>query len=348
MLRKKLLLVLGTLVTLLLAAGVGAVLMLQSVLSDLNHVIDEEVIGTAAATAIQAHLSEIESGLERVALPGEAPGTLDFGGSVADMQVQVERLRALEMVDFAARERVEHIQSGVAALTSGLGAGSTEATLLRDTVAALQGDVLALRDALRLHAQTQERSVTSRFRTVALVLGLAFVLVLNASIMVLARMSTMILKPVDQLVEASRRLAREEFGFRIQLDRKDEFGELARAYNSLAAQLQANEARKIETLQQVARTLNHELNNAIAIIQLQLDLAARSAGPDGIQADRLREIQQALSRMASTVAALTRVRRIVLTDYLAGVKMLDLEASSTDAPLDAAPPERSTVQSSVP
>ena len=35
---------------------------------------------------------------------------------------------------------------------------------------------------------------------------------------------------------------------------------------------------------------------------------------------------------AGTVAALTRVRRIVLTDYLSGVKMLDLEASVADEP----------------
>jgi methyl-accepting chemotaxis protein len=145
-------------------------------------------------------------------------------------------------------------------------------------------------------------------------------------------MAGMILKPVDRLVEASRRLAREDFSVRVELEQRDEFGELARAYNSLAAQLQANEERKIETLRQVARTLNHELNNAIAIIQLQLDLAAKRSGNDGLQSDRLREIQQALSRMAGTVAALTRVRRIVLTDYLSGVKMLDLEASVADEP----------------
>jgi two-component system sensor histidine kinase BaeS len=143
-------------------------------------------------------------------------------------------------------------------------------------------------------------------------------------------MSSMILKPVDRLVDASRRLAREEFDHRIAMDRRDEFGELAAAYNSLAAHLQANEQRRMDVLQQVARTLNHELNNALAIIQLQLDRVSRSRviGSDAMaQAQPLHEMQEALTRMADTVAALGKVRRIVLTDYASGMKMLDLQAS---------------------
>lgn len=178
-----------------------------------------------------------------------------------------------------------------------------------------------------MHAQAEEQRTTLKFRWVALGLGLAFVLVINASIMVLSRMTVMILRPVDQLVAASRRMAREDFDYRVELPQQDEFGELAQAYNSMAAQLQVNEQRKVETLHHVARMLNHELNNAIAIIQLQLDRTARASQGDRIQAEPLREIQQALSRMTGIVSALTRVRRIVLTDYLSGLKMLDLEAS---------------------
>ncbi len=38
--------------------------------------------------------------------------------------------------------------------------------------------------------------------------------------------------------------------------------------------------------------------------------------------------------MRETVGALQRVRRIVLTDYIEGVKMLDLERSTTEAEAD--------------
>ncbi len=75
---------------------------------------------------------------------------------------------------------------------------------------------------------------------------------------------------------------------------------MARAFNSLAEQLQANEQRKLETLGQVALMLNHELNNAMSIIELQLRLLDRSAGNEAHQ-KCLRQIHENLARMAQTV-----------------------------------------------
>jgi two-component system, OmpR family, sensor histidine kinase BaeS len=162
-----------------------------------------------------------------------------------------------------------------------------------------------------------------------------FVLIINATVMVLSRMVSMIVKPVDQLVEASRRLAEEDFEHRVDLKRSDEFAELARAHNAAAEQLQQNEERKVETLHQVARTLSHELNNAIAIIELQLTHLARKNKGDGEQAERLKEIHRTLERISRTVDALAHVRRIVLTDYTSGVSMLDLERSVEEEPAAA-------------
>ena len=50
-----------------------------------------------------------------------------------------------------------------------------------------------------------------------------------------------------------------------------------------------------------------------SVVYLKLDLDA--------------SIHEALHRMTETVAAVQHVRRIVLTDYVAGVKMLDLRKS---------------------
>jgi signal transduction histidine kinase len=174
------------------------------------------------------------------------------------------------------------------------------------------------------------------------VLGLAivFLLVINIAAMVLLRMATMILKPVDQLVYASRQLAMERFDYRVDLGGNDEFDELAAAFNNLGSQLQANEQKKVEVLSQVALTLNHELNNAIAIIELQLNLLSRQTGGNAAHERRLREIHQSLARMTDTVQSLKNVRRIVLTDYVSGQKMLDLRRSvlsDESASSDAAP-----------
>jgi signal transduction histidine kinase len=170
------------------------------------------------------------------------------------------------------------------------------------------------------------------------VLGLAivFLAVVNIAVVVLARISAMVAGPVERLVLASRELAMERFDHRVQLSQRDEFDELARAFNALAEQLGANERRRLETLGQVSLALNHELNNAMAIIELQLRLIAGSSAGDAGAERSLGRIHQSLQRMNQALASLKHIRRIVLTPYLGGVKMLDLKRSAETG--DAQPP----------
>ncbi|MHC5009105.1 MAG: hypothetical protein ACYTGF_17300 [Planctomycetota bacterium] len=58
----------------------------------------------------------------------------------------------------------------------------------------------------------------------------------------------------------------------------------------------------------------------------------------------LRQIHQSLGRMADTIDALKRVRKIVLTDYLSGVKMLDLERSVAEDSPTGQPSAATTVE----
>ena len=202
-------------------------------------------------------------------------------------------------------------------------------------VAALQG-MLPL---LRSHAEMDHAALISHFRWLVLGLAVVFLVVINISAIVLFRTAAMILRPVEELIDATRELAQEHFAYRVVNPPADEFGELARAFNGLAEQLQANEQRKLEMLGQVALTLNHELNNAGAIIELQLQLLSRQAsGANGVE-KYARQIREGLARMTKTVDALKHVRRIVLTDYASGMKMLDLERSVRDGddPPTAAP-----------
>ena len=112
----------------------------------------------------------------------------------------------------------------------------------------------------------------------------------------------------------------------MEIEEHNEFDELANAYNMLAEHLEQTEKRRIETLGQVAIAINHELNNAMGSIELQLGMLGRKSS-DPHAERRLRTIQQGLARMRDAVQALKSVRRIVLTDYSPGMKMLDLERS---------------------
>jgi len=180
-----------------------------------------------------------------------------------------------------------------------------------------------------------------RFRRTAIGLAIAHLVLLNIMIVVLLRAATLVLRPVDRLVEASRRLASGDYSHRVEVRRHDEFDELAEAFNAMAENLQSDEARRLETLHQVARTLNHELNNAIAIIELQLRLVQKSPGYDRSSGVQLQRIHEALSHMNETIVSLKDVRRVVLTEYIEGVQMLDLklstQAEGTLEPRHAAP-----------
>jgi len=261
--------------------------------------------------------------------------------------------------------------------------GVVIALLLVTAVAAIlmfQGFLTDLDRTMTSGDPAELEPLVRRFRQMMLVVGVLFLLLINGSIVVLIRAAAMVLRPIGALIEGGRRLAREEFEYRIDLSDArsptrmaasdapagggaasggggggDEFGELAAAFNALAAQLQLNEQRKLETLRQVACTLGHEINNALAIIELQLARLARSdsggggGGGGGVVSGGgppLQEIRESLRRIAGTVDALKRVRRIVLTDYSAEVKMLDLERSieseSASPGPDAGPIGRTT------
>ena len=171
------------------------------------------------------------------------------------------------------------------------------------------------------------------FRWLMLGIAVGCVLVINAAVIILLRAAGMVVKPVDELVKTSRDLT-ERWGESEQAGRADEFSELSRGYDTLAAKLQEHEQRRMETIAQTALTLNHELNNAISTIGMQLQLLARKEQQDEKFEAGLKHIRESLHRMTQTVESLKHIKRIVLTDYISGVKMLDLQRSIEGAPKD--------------
>ena len=198
-------------------------------------------------------------------------------------------------------------------------------------IAMLQG-VLGRLDQVKQHNDPASFLAAElvRFRWIVMGLGIVFLVLINVSVVLLLRAAAQVLRPVDKLVEATRELAHEHYDHRVQLQEDDEFDRLAEAYNSLAEHLQRNEKQRMNVLAQVGLTLNHELNNAMATIELQLGMLGRGASGD-LQAERrLRTIHESLNRMKETVQSLKSVRRIVLTEYSPGMQMLDLAQSMRD------------------
>lgn len=338
MLRRKLLLNLGPIVALLVIAAIVAIWFLQGVLRDLHHVnteawqvVDQVNELSINTNAIEVSLYEHQLGKQRHLdrLIEEVEATQKIVDALDDRYAI--HLQESESIYTTIRAQMAEFRSQAARFVTAqdaeLARQYNEAAL--NAAVSLRQSTLPLSRNIRAHAHREQEELLSWFRWLVLGLAVVFVIVINISVIVLLRLGSMILQPVEKLLEATRQLRAERFDYRVTLDQNDEFDELAKAYNSLAEQLASNEQKRIETLGQAAITMNHELNNAISIIDLQLALLSRqnSAGNPAVE-KCLRQIHERLARITQTVQSLKSIRRIVLTDYTPGTKMLDLQRST--------------------
>ncbi|MCE7972767.1 MAG: HAMP domain-containing protein [Leptolyngbya sp. PLA1] len=312
MLRRKLLTRIGLLIAALVAGAAMAIWQMQRVLDDLYRVNSDTAFLMGELLTIGERVRDVER-----------LGTGDAGRA---LELEVERLGRHGAVGPGgpARAEFEGVRAGLPALLAAGGGAESAAAGLE-----LRTRIGVLGDRIRSIVVAEQVRTGRAFRTMVIGLTLASLIMLNVAMVVLLWTAQMVLRPVGALVEGSRQLAAERFEHRVTVGEGDEFGELARAYNLLASQLQANEERKAETLRQLAVTLNHDLNNAMAIIEMQLEMLGREQRASSAP---LREIRAVLGRMAGIVASLKSIRRVVLTDYAPGQKMLDLARSVEPAP----------------
>ncbi len=336
MLRHKLLMILFSLTALLMVLAVTALWSLQRVFVELDHLNSNAAVVVRQVNELNTALSGIE--VELYALQSGRQNHLDrlIGSvqAVRDLSEQLDEHYVLQdaAIRPAYREMVDHLDGfetivGVLATSQDRQLALAHNLGALDIAAQMRRHLLEIGRHVQDHSQSEQAALTGRFRWLVVAMAVGFLIVINASILLLLRTAGMILRPVDRLVQASRELANGNFAHRVTLGQVDEFDELAQAYNDLAGQLEEKERNRIETLQQTALTLNHELNNAIEIIELQLSLLRRQSSGDEAFEGRLRQIHDNLQRMARVVGSLKNLRRVVLTDYVGGVKMLDLAES---------------------
>jgi len=347
-LRHKLLVILFSLTALLMVFAVAAMWSLQRVFVDLDHLQNRASVAVNHVNELSTALSSIEVELYglQIGRQRHLDELINASNTMRRLTDELDTLYLLneDEVGYAYRQLIQQID-GFETRVGVLATAQDRELALRYNIAALD-DAAQMRQRLlqitrhvQNHAQQEQADVTGRFRWMVVAMAIGFLIVINGSILLMLRAAGMILRPVNRLVNASRELAKENFAHRVTVGQLDEFDELAQAYNNLAEQLQENELRRVQTLKQTALALNHELNNAIATIELQLTLLRRRSGPDVALEKNLSRIHDNLQRMAEVIGSLKQLRRVVLTDYVQGVKMLDLrESIREDGPTAQAGP----------
>jgi len=88
-----------------------------------------------------------------------------------------------------------------------------------------------------------------------------------AAVIVSVALSGRISRPIGRLAQASRRIAAGRYSERVAVTSKDEIGELAESFNTMAASLEATERRRLQLVGDVA----HELRTPLATIDGYLE-----------------------------------------------------------------------------
>jgi two-component system, OmpR family, sensor histidine kinase VanS len=139
------------------------------------------------------------------------------------------------------------------------------------------------------------------------------------------------LAPLTRITDATRIAAIGSLGHRIRLQgRRDEFRELADAFDTMLAQLEAHVAEQ----QRFAANASHELRTPLAITQTLLDVARNAPNRDnGELVDRLHAVNTRAIDLTEALLLLSRADRRSFAREHVDLSLIAEEATETLLPL---------------
>jgi two-component system sensor histidine kinase VanS len=141
------------------------------------------------------------------------------------------------------------------------------------------------------------------------------------------------LAPLSRITEATRMAAKGSLAHRIELEgRRDEFRELADAFDAMLAQLEAHVAEQ----RRFAANASHELRTPLAITQTLLDVARNDpTGDTGELVDRLHAVNTRAIDLTEALLLLSRADQRSFTREHVDLSLTAEEATETLLPLAA-------------
>ena len=139
------------------------------------------------------------------------------------------------------------------------------------------------------------------------------------------------LAPLTRITHATRLAADGSLSHRIQMEgRNDEFRELADAFDTMLARLEAHDAEQ----QRFAANASHELRTPLAITQTLLDVARNDPNRDtGELVDRLRYVNTRAIELTEALLLLSRANQRAFAREHVDLSLLAEEATETLLPL---------------
>src|SRR5262245_2858468 len=139
------------------------------------------------------------------------------------------------------------------------------------------------------------------------------------------------LAPLTRITDATRMAANGSLSHRIRLEgRRDEFRELADAFDAMLARLEAHVAEQ----QRFAANASHELRTPLAVTQTLLDVARKDPNRDhGELVDRLHAVNTRAIELTEALLLLSRADQRSFTPEHVDLSLIAEEATETLLPL---------------
>jgi two-component system sensor histidine kinase VanS len=163
--------------------------------------------------------------------------------------------------------------------------------------------------------------------TAAIVMGFLLVFGLVGGWLLAGRM----LAPLDRITDATRTAATGSLSHRIRLPgRRDEFRELADAFDTMLAQLEAH----VDEQQRFAANASHELRTPLAVTQTLLDVARKDPSRDnGELVDRLHAVNTRAIDLTEALLVLSRADQRSFAREHVDLSLIAEEATEALLPL---------------
>lgn len=150
----------------------------------------------------------------------------------------------------------------------------------------------------------------------------SLVIAVVVSVVVIQVLARGVTAPLREMAAAAGRMARGEHGVRVSAAGRDEVGQLAAAFNSMAAELERTDAQR----RRLVADASHELRTPLTALQAQLEnLADGVTEPDPAALEVALAQTQRLSRLVAQLLDLSRLeagevplhrRRVLVRDLL--------------------------------
>jgi two-component system, OmpR family, sensor histidine kinase MprB len=136
------------------------------------------------------------------------------------------------------------------------------------------------------------------------------------------------LRPVRKFTESTEDVTEEPLGRRLEVEREDELGRLARSFNTTLDALESS----VESQRQLVADASHELRTPLASLRTNIQVLARANGMPADERERLmRDVQLELDELTALVGDVVDLARGAQPDLLTQELRLDeLAAACVD------------------